>query len=61
MLKIQAPRTSKGSVLKSGRSFGKDYSINHWRGIIECLDSLLCTLKENFVRPHRPIPVSLSF
>ncbi|KAK6785921.1 hypothetical protein RDI58_014446 [Solanum bulbocastanum] len=48
---IQAPRTSKGSVLKSGRSFGKDYSINHWRGIIECLDSLLCTLKENFMPP----------
>ncbi|WMV31942.1 hypothetical protein MTR67_025327 [Solanum verrucosum] len=46
-----APRTSKGSVLKSGRSFGKDYSINHWRGIIECLDSLLCTLKENFMPP----------
>ncbi|KAK4363652.1 hypothetical protein RND71_018893 [Anisodus tanguticus] len=46
---IQAPRTSKGSVLKSGRSFGKNYSINHWRGIIECLDSLLCTLKENFM------------
>ncbi|XP_055832914.1 myosin-6-like isoform X2 [Solanum dulcamara] len=48
---IQAPRTSKGSVLKSGRSFGKDYSINHWRGIIECLDSLLCTMKENFMPP----------
>ncbi|PHU13460.1 Myosin-14 [Capsicum chinense] len=48
---IQAPRTSKGSVLKSGRSFGKNYSIDHWRGIIECLDSLLCTLKENFMPP----------
>ncbi|XP_018629557.1 myosin-6 isoform X4 [Nicotiana tomentosiformis] len=48
---IQAPRTSRGSMLRSGRSFGKDYSINHWRGIIECLDSLLCTLKENFMPP----------
>ncbi|KAL2556956.1 Myosin-6 [Forsythia ovata] len=48
---IQAPRTSKGSVLRSGRSFGKDSSTNHWQGIIECLNSLLSTLKENFVPP----------
>ncbi|GAA0170129.1 actin binding motor protein [Lithospermum erythrorhizon] len=48
---IQAPRTSKGSVLRSGRSFGKDSPANHWLGIIECLNTLLCTLKENFVPP----------
>ncbi|KAL3531162.1 hypothetical protein ACH5RR_010484 [Cinchona calisaya] len=48
---IQAPRTSKGNVLRSGRSFGKDSQTNHWQGIIECLNSLLCTLKENFVPP----------
>ncbi|KAL3517759.1 hypothetical protein ACH5RR_020348 [Cinchona calisaya] len=48
---IQAPRTSKGTVLRSGRSFGKDSQTNHWQGIIECLNSLLCTLKENFVPP----------
>nr|GMD66931.1 myosin-6-like [Ipomoea batatas] len=45
---IQAPRTSKGT-LRSGRSFGRDSQTNHWLGIIECLNSLLCTLKENFV------------
>ncbi|KAG8370850.1 hypothetical protein BUALT_Bualt13G0026200 [Buddleja alternifolia] len=48
---IQAPRTSKGSVLRSGRSFGKDSSTNHWQGIIDCLNSILSTLKENFVPP----------
>nr|XP_027093883.1 myosin-6-like isoform X1 [Coffea arabica] len=48
---IQAPRASKGSVLRSGRSFGKDSQTSHWQGIIECLNSLLCTLKENFVPP----------
>ncbi|KAK4418459.1 Myosin-6 [Sesamum alatum] len=48
---IQAPRTSKGSVLRSGRSFGKDSPTNHWQGIIDCLNSLLSTLKENFVPP----------
>ncbi|KAL0305152.1 UNVERIFIED_CONTAM: Myosin-6, partial [Sesamum angustifolium] len=48
---IQAPRTSKGSVLRSGRSFGKDSPSNHWQGIIGCLNSLLSTLKENFVPP----------
>ncbi|RAL43433.1 hypothetical protein DM860_012574 [Cuscuta australis] len=48
---IQAPRASKGSALRSGRSFGKDSQANHWVGIIECLNSLLCTLKENFVPP----------
>uniref|UniRef100_A0A5B6YR02 Putative Myosin 2 isoform 1 n=1 Tax=Davidia involucrata TaxID=16924 RepID=A0A5B6YR02_DAVIN len=48
---IQAPRTSKGSVLRSGRSFGKDSPANHWHSIIECLKTLLSTLKENFVPP----------
>ncbi|PKI76827.1 hypothetical protein CRG98_002813 [Punica granatum] len=48
---IQAPRTSKGSVLRSGRSFGKDSPSNHWQSIIDSLNTLLCTLKENFVPP----------
>lgn len=48
---IQAPRTSKGSVLRSGRSFGKDSPSNHWQNIIDSLNTLLCTLKENFVPP----------
>ncbi|KZV21513.1 myosin-6-like, partial [Dorcoceras hygrometricum] len=48
---IQAPRTSKGNALRSGRSFGKDSATNHWQGIIDCLNSLLSTLKENFVPP----------
>ncbi|KAI3678757.1 hypothetical protein L6452_38060 [Arctium lappa] len=47
---IQAPRTSKG-VLRSGRSFGKDSQSNHWQSIVECLNTLLNTLKENFVPP----------
>ncbi|GLU03761.1 hypothetical protein SLE2022_209440 [Rubroshorea leprosula] len=46
-----APRTSKGSILRSGRSFGKDSSSSHWQSIIYSLNTLLCTLKENFVPP----------
>ncbi|KAK2979129.1 hypothetical protein RJ640_002575, partial [Escallonia rubra] len=46
-----APRTSKGSVLRSGRSFGKDSATNHWQGIIDRLNTLLSILKENFVPP----------
>ncbi|KAK8639453.1 hypothetical protein V6N13_137831 [Hibiscus sabdariffa] len=48
---IQAPRTSKGGVLRSGRSFGKDSPSTHWQGIIDSLNTLLSTLKENFVPP----------
>ncbi|KAJ9543589.1 hypothetical protein OSB04_023296 [Centaurea solstitialis] len=47
---IQAPRASKG-VLRSGRSFTKDSQSNHWQSIIDCLNTLLSTLKENFVPP----------
>ncbi|GMN50399.1 hypothetical protein TIFTF001_019550 [Ficus carica] len=47
---IQAPRTSKG-VLRSGKSFGKDSPTSHWQSIIERLNTLLATLKENFVPP----------
>ncbi|KAK4768221.1 hypothetical protein SAY87_003362 [Trapa incisa] len=47
---IQAPRTSKGSTLRSGKSSGKDSPSNHWQSIIDSLNTLLCTLKENFVR-----------
>ncbi|XP_057549511.1 myosin-6-like isoform X2 [Amaranthus tricolor] len=46
---IQAPRTSKGGALRSGRSFGKESAVNHWQTIIESLNSLLNLLKENFV------------
>ncbi|XP_038692141.1 myosin-6-like isoform X2 [Tripterygium wilfordii] len=46
---IQAARTSKGSVLRSGRSFGKDSPLNNWQNIIDTLNTLLCTLKGNFV------------
>lgn len=49
---IQAPRTSKGSALRSsGRSFGNSSSTNYWRTIIDSLNSLLSTLQENFVPP----------
>ncbi|KAL9431225.1 hypothetical protein AB3S75_026414 [Citrus x aurantiifolia] len=48
---IQAPRTSKGSVLRSGRSFGKDSASSHWQSIIDSLNTLLSSLKQNFVPP----------
>ncbi|KAL5796425.1 hypothetical protein ACOSQ2_001245 [Xanthoceras sorbifolium] len=48
---IQAPRTSKGGVLRSGRSFGKDSPSTHWQSIIDSLNTLLSTLKQNFVPP----------
>ncbi|KNA25025.1 hypothetical protein SOVF_010320 [Spinacia oleracea] len=48
---IQAPRMSKGGALRSGRSFSKETATNHWQGIIESLNSLLNTLRENFVPP----------
>ncbi|CAJ2632825.1 unnamed protein product [Trifolium pratense] len=47
---VQAPKTYKGA-LRSGRSFGKDSPMVHWQSIIESLNNLLCTLKENFVPP----------
>ncbi|MED6164722.1 Myosin-6 [Stylosanthes scabra] len=46
---IQAPRMSKATLRSSGRSFGKDSPMVHWLTIIESLNTLLCTLKENFV------------
>ncbi|KAJ9169698.1 hypothetical protein P3X46_017860 [Hevea brasiliensis] len=48
---IQAPRTSKGGVLRSGRSFSKDSPASHWQSIIDSLNILLSTLKQNFVPP----------
>ncbi|KAK6937695.1 IQ motif, EF-hand binding site [Dillenia turbinata] len=48
---IQAPRASKGGVLRSGRSFGNNSASNHWQSIIDSLNSLLNTLKENHVPP----------
>ncbi|KAJ6898443.1 hypothetical protein NC652_025072 [Populus alba x Populus x berolinensis] len=47
----KAPRASKGTVLKSSRSFSHDHLVDYWRNIVESLDGLLCTLKENFVPP----------
>ncbi|XP_062166607.1 myosin-8-like [Alnus glutinosa] len=49
---IQAPRTSRGSVSKSsGRSNSNSGPASPWHRIIESLDDLLCTLKENCVPP----------
>ncbi|KAF6168634.1 hypothetical protein GIB67_005246 [Kingdonia uniflora] len=49
---IQAPRTSRGSGLRtSGRSFGTNSPNSHWQSIIETLNNLLATLKQNFVPP----------
>ncbi|KAI4349312.1 hypothetical protein L6164_009917 [Bauhinia variegata] len=47
---IQAPRATKAG-LRSGRSFAKDSPTSHWQNIIDNLNTLLCTLKENFVPP----------
>ncbi|KAM3708426.1 hypothetical protein ACB098_02G097000 [Castanea mollissima] len=49
---IQAPRMSRGSVLKSsGRSNSNSPHASPWHLIIDSLNRLLCTLKENFVPP----------
>ncbi|PON36100.1 Myosin head motor domain containing protein [Parasponia andersonii] len=49
---IQAPRTSRGNVLKSsGGSNGNSPPTSPWGGIIDNLNGLLCTLQENFVPP----------
>ncbi|GKE23457.1 unconventional myosin, partial [Tanacetum coccineum] len=47
---IQAPRASTG-VRRSGMSFGKVSQSSHWQGIVACLNTLLKTLKDNFVPP----------
>ncbi|KAJ4955072.1 hypothetical protein NE237_011855 [Protea cynaroides] len=47
---IQAPRTSRGNVLRSsGRSLSSNSPSSHWQSIIETLNTLLSILKENFV------------
>ncbi|MQL71296.1 hypothetical protein Taro_003628 [Colocasia esculenta] len=51
---IQAPRTSRGNMLRgSGRSFGNQASSSsgHWQSIIDSLNTLLKILQENFVPP----------
>ncbi|KAJ6689186.1 hypothetical protein OIU85_005577 [Salix viminalis] len=48
---IQAPRASKGTALKSSLSFVHSLPADSWRSIVNSLDGLLCTLKENFVPP----------
>ncbi|KAK4585859.1 hypothetical protein RGQ29_023176 [Quercus rubra] len=49
---IQAPRMSRGSVLKSsGRSNSNSPQASPWHLIIDSLNRLLCSLKENFVPP----------
>ncbi|XP_073127725.1 myosin-6-like [Henckelia pumila] len=49
---IQASRTSRGNSFRSfNRSFNNSSRISHWQSVIESLDSLLSTLKENFVPP----------
>ncbi|CAI9269226.1 unnamed protein product [Lactuca saligna] len=45
---IQVPQLSK-KVLSSGQTFGKDYPLNHWQEMVDCLNTLLHSLKENFV------------
>ncbi|ERN15904.1 hypothetical protein AMTR_s00039p00219460 [Amborella trichopoda] len=47
---IQAPRTSRGAMVRgSGRSFGHHTPSSHWQSIIDNLNALLKMLQENFV------------
>ncbi|KAM7466320.1 hypothetical protein LguiB_013882 [Lonicera macranthoides] len=46
---IQAARTSRGNLRSSTRSSGGVSPVTHWQHIIECLNELLYTLKENCV------------
>ncbi|XWS09072.1 hypothetical protein CRYUN_Cryun40dG0054700 [Craigia yunnanensis] len=49
---IQVPRTSAGTGFKtSEESQGDSSPASHWQSIIESLNKLLCTLRENFVPP----------
>ena len=46
----QVPRTSKGTAFEmSEESQGDSSPAGLWQNIIEYLNRLLCTLKENFV------------
>ncbi|XP_062080605.1 myosin-7-like [Humulus lupulus] len=48
----KAPRTSRGNILKSSEgSNGNSPSASPWGSIIDNLNGLLCTLRENFVPP----------
>ncbi|CAH1440914.1 unnamed protein product [Lactuca virosa] len=47
---IKAPQTSEG-VPTSGQSFEEDSQFSHWQGIVDRLNTLLTSLKENFVPP----------
>ncbi|KAF6164990.1 hypothetical protein GIB67_005359, partial [Kingdonia uniflora] len=52
---IEAPRTSRGSGLRtSWRPFGTNSPNSHWQSIIETLNNLLATLKQNFVCDSLP-------
>ncbi|KAF3791934.1 Myosin-8 [Nymphaea thermarum] len=49
---IQAPRTSRGSMMRaSGRSFGHNTPSSHWQSIIDSLNGLLKLFQDNFVPP----------
>nr|DAD36922.1 TPA_asm: hypothetical protein HUJ06_007563 [Nelumbo nucifera] len=48
---IQVPRASRGAMLRPGQSFDNNSPTDHWQNIIESLNALLNTLKENFVPP----------
>ncbi|CAL9074190.1 unnamed protein product [Musa acuminata var. zebrina] len=53
---IQAPRTSRASLVKGtsrslGNAAGQQALIAHWQGIVKSLDSFLNTLKANHVPP----------
>ncbi|GLT47521.1 hypothetical protein SLA2020_212130 [Shorea laevis] len=49
---MQASKASKVTASPSSEgSVGNGTAVSHWSGIIECLDRLLSTLKDNFVPP----------
>ncbi|GLT81491.1 hypothetical protein SLA2020_528730 [Shorea laevis] len=49
---MQASKGSKGTASQSSEeSVGNGPVVSHWSSVIECLDRLLSSLKENFVPP----------
>ncbi|CAN1789964.1 XI-2 [Linum perenne] len=48
---IQAPRAKGNALSASVKSFGQSGPASNWHSIVDNLEALLCTLKENFVPP----------
>ncbi|CAN0915754.1 XI-2 [Linum grandiflorum] len=48
---IQAPRAKGNALSASVKSFGQSGPASNWHSIVDNLEALLCTMKENFVPP----------